>query len=527
MEVPISEVKSKAWYQVWWEESIWPGLGLFGESYMLFSIGTLRPVWELLYPNCWSDNNDDDVCSEKLLHSLSYNVVMGVICGMIIIGTLANRIGRRNGSILTAFLMAFGGLGLCASSLFLSSDPHTLFSAMSALLFIFGIGVGGEYPLSASSASERAMITLQQNMEREKKQQQTLEQQQAYVNFDHTYSSTTTDDNDDATTGSKGKRVILVFAMQGMGIFINSLTLTFLLMLTNQFGSNSKNGQNNANAQGNNVNNNQDNYYWDEEYDDAYVVNVEGYYNKNTLLGIWRIVYAIGAGTLAYVFVSRMYYLEESQVWKEDQERREYMMTKEVMMSEMRESSVRFSTIDGDFIPDPTWDQPLGTGSSEEQRQPPRRMSFFTYKFSSMRDMTQSVRQSITSSTRSISLSSKSEYFLLFKHFGMRLFGTSMSWLLWDIAFYGNKLFQSSFLLALTGEDATLMDLSAGTYVRTYPHCCHWHIYVKTMKSNHCLFACLLHDENFFSKMICNTNSFNVECFHCIVGLFCGSIYYR
>ena len=473
MEIPnTSDRKSKAWYQVWWEESVWPGLGLFGESYVLFSIGTLRPVWELLYPDCWSSDNhnnddgDDEICSDKLLHSLSYNVVMGVICGMIIIGTLANRIGRRNGSILTAFLMASGGLGLCASSLFISSDPHYLFSSMSALLFIFGIGVGGEYPLSASSASERAMTTLQQNMEREKQQreQQTLEEQ-AYVNFDHS----SIDDETKNKSGNKGKRVILVFAMQGMGIFINSLTLTFLLMITNQFGSNN----NNANAQGNN--NNQNNYYWNEDYDDGYVVTVEGYYNKNSLLGIWRLVYATGAGTLAYVLLSRMYYLEESQVWKEDQERREYMMTKEVMMNEMRESSVRFSTIDGDFIPDPTWDQPpLATSyNNEEQPHPPRRMSFFSYKFSSMRDMTQSVRQSINSSTRSIltsSSSSKSEYFLLLKYFGMRLFGTSMSWLLWDIAFYGNKLFQSSFLLALTGDDATLMQLSAGTFIQTYIH---------------------------------------------------------
>jgi hypothetical protein len=41
---------------------------------------------------------------------------------------------------------------------------------------------------------------------------------------------------------------------------------------------------------------------------------------------------------------------------------------------------------------------------------------------------------------------------LLWRHYSSRLFGTSACWLLWDVAFYGNKLFQSSFLLALIGE---------------------------------------------------------------------------
>jgi MFS family permease len=48
---------------------------------------------------------------------------------------------------------------------------------------------------------------------------------------------------------------------------------------------------------------------------------------------------------------------------------------------------------------------------------------------------------------------------LVRRHYGMRLLGASLSWFLWDIAFYGNKLFQSTFLLALTGgsESTTLL----------------------------------------------------------------------
>lgn len=46
------------------------------------------------------------------------------------------------------------------------------------------------------------------------------------------------------------------------------------------------------------------------------------------------------------------------------------------------------------------------------------------------------------------------------RNYGWRLVGASVSWLLWDIAFYGNKLFQASFLLALTGDETTLVEMS-------------------------------------------------------------------
>ena len=48
------------------------------------------------------------------------------------------------------------------------------------------------------------------------------------------------------------------------------------------------------------------------------------------------------------------------------------------------------------------------------------------------------------------------------ERYGMRLFGTSVAWLLWDVAFYGNKLFQGVFLEMVTGEDTGLFGLSVG-----------------------------------------------------------------
>lgn len=57
---------------------------------------------------------------------------------------------------------------------------------------------------------------------------------------------------------------------------------------------------------------------------------------------------------------------------------------------------------------------------------------------------------------------------LLIRYFGVRMFGSSMAWLLWDIAFYGNKLFQSSFLLAITGANTSLLELSGAAALNAF-----------------------------------------------------------
>jgi hypothetical protein len=111
----------------WLCQSAWPGLGLFGESFLLFSIGTLKPLWEIIFPDCFSYEQ----CSPRLLHSLTYSVVVGIILGMINLGYIANTIGRRNGSILTALLMTIGAVGMFLVSCFLVDSPPRMYQSMS------------------------------------------------------------------------------------------------------------------------------------------------------------------------------------------------------------------------------------------------------------------------------------------------------------------------------------------------------------------------------------------------------------
>ena len=57
---------------------------------------------------------------------------------------------------------------------------------------------------------------------------------------------------------------------------------------------------------------------------------------------------------------------------------------------------------------------------------------------------------------------------LFLRNYGLRLVGASLSWLLWDIAFYGNKLFQSTFLLALTGDSTSLLEFSLAASLNSF-----------------------------------------------------------
>ncbi|KAL7486255.1 hypothetical protein ACHAW6_011839 [Cyclotella cf. meneghiniana] len=444
--------------------TLWHGLGLFGESYLLFSIGTLKPLWTTLYPSCF-DERDDTVCPRPYLSykSITYSVVSGVILGMILLGTLGNTLGRRRGSILTASLLAAGSLGMTACSLVLSSWPSILFPAMSVCLFVFGVGVGGEYPLSASSASERAMAAMRRRREREvglhervqrllvdggagERGWQTLHANEKLGVIEECGASDLPEiplSPTNVTRGTRnslhsqnerlrtrGREVLMVFSMQGAGIFANSLLLTFLLMITRRRAVN----------------------------DDNEVVE---YYDTATLLAVWRITYATGAMILVYVLVSRINHLTESEVWAQDQERRRE--EQQLRSMEAYEGLVtNNNTNDGESsLILPSMSQ-ITLGSQ------------FDGLGSTNLDgckIVPAVVESMVQTTNSNGLDRDAnplKVALLLQHYGVRLFGTSLTWLLWDIAFYGNKLFQSSFLIVLTGEDASLMDITGASAINAF-----------------------------------------------------------
>jgi hypothetical protein len=212
--------------------------------------------------------------------------------------------------------------------------------------------------------------------------------------------------------------------MQGAGIFANSLLLTFLLMISRQGGNDNSNNQ-------------------------------EEKVFELSLLNIWRITYAIGTLILVYVLVSRIAHLTESEVWAHDRAERE-------VQCRSREASP------ATFVP-PKVKSLVATDKDEEIPEILPTMSQITLgsQFDGLGSTNLDGCRVVPAVVESIKgIDSKPlKVSLLLQHYGVRLFGTSMTWLLWDIAFYGNKLFQSSFLLVLTGEDATLMDITGAAAI--------------------------------------------------------------
>jgi len=54
------------------------------------------------------------------------------------------------------------------------------------------------------------------------------------------------------------------------------------------------------------------------------------------------------------------------------------------------------------------------------------------------------------------------------KHYWHRLTGTGITWLVWDLVFYGNKLFQTPIILAIVGTHATLFTVLKYTLLNSF-----------------------------------------------------------
>jgi Sugar (and other) transporter len=400
-------------------QSVWPGLGLLGESYLLFSLGTLQPLLATVG-----------------VVPLVIPLILGVICGMIGFGVAGSTgiSGRRGGSICTAALMWVGSLGMFWTSLAVqhhndddvdgsNNNNNALFGTSLCLL---GLGVGGEYPMAAASASEQQQVHNADGGEHHHR------------------------------GGGGGRQVQLVFSMQGMGILLHCILLWALLMI---FG--------------------------DEE--------------EASLLLVWRILYFVGVLLLSTVLITRVLLLKESPVWEADRKR----ATAAAAAAEMvelpgnRRSPPQSPSPSSDYYPgrnkqqqqlDPT-SSPAAAGLNHHSV----KKTTTTIENNNITNMAapyplihtvsslsvpsvaiavdgtavyhihteQEQRPPSSSSTSTGASNNHYEWRLAWKLYGARLVGVSLSWFFWDVAFYGNKLFQSAFLLALTGAETTTLTQGA------------------------------------------------------------------
>ncbi|BDA43280.1 probable inorganic phosphate transporter 1-3 [Coccomyxa sp. Obi] len=188
-DVPFFWFHSFKEFWFWLIEWAIPGLGMFCEAYFIFSIGNVRPIITDEYPNCWKIYRE---CSKTLTEAPDYTQIIGIILGMCTMGIIGDKIGRKWGSVTTASIMTLGAIVLtCTNGA--STKGFTVMYLISQL--VFGFGVGGEYPMAAGSAAERAEAG---GREMAKK---------------------------------RGREVVLTFSMQGVGNFVNTAVLCILVVI--------------------------------------------------------------------------------------------------------------------------------------------------------------------------------------------------------------------------------------------------------------------------------------------------------
>ncbi|KAJ5167830.1 uncharacterized protein N7482_003424 [Penicillium canariense] len=176
----------------YFKNSVLPGAGLGLEGYVLFSISNNSALFNVSYKDCWKGKT----CDKNWIAAVNYMEVAGIIVGQILVGFLGDWIGRRWGLIQDAAIM-FVGLLMLTAAWGLTENGWVICYAWS--LFFYSIGVGGEYPMTATIGMENG-----------------------YGNG----KVTTSEDR-----LHRGRSVVGAFLMQGWGQFANQAILIILLLI--------------------------------------------------------------------------------------------------------------------------------------------------------------------------------------------------------------------------------------------------------------------------------------------------------
>lgn len=155
----------------------------------------MTPLFKQVWPQCWSTYA---VCDENWIAAQTYLQILGIIIGQIGVGFEGDWIGRKAGLVQDALIM-FLGLVMLTAMWGTSLNGWVICYGWS--LFIYGFGVGGEYPMTSSTAME----------------------------YKAKGGSAAINQRDDKL--HRGRNVVLAFLMQGWGQMFNQVVLIVLLLV--------------------------------------------------------------------------------------------------------------------------------------------------------------------------------------------------------------------------------------------------------------------------------------------------------
>lgn len=131
--------------------TIWAAaFGLISDGYQNNLMTMANVIFKRLYPKAYTA-----VVSTRVSNSL----LVGAIIGQILVGLICDRVGRKVALVSTTALIVLGA-ALATAAHGAGGSPTGLFWFLTFARGITGIGVGGEYPASSTSASEAANETM-------------------------------------------------------------------------------------------------------------------------------------------------------------------------------------------------------------------------------------------------------------------------------------------------------------------------------------------------------------------------------
>jgi len=128
------------------------GSGFLADGYDLFIIGLVEIIMDFEYVQTGIIDSTSFRAAKGTMASAA---LAGAVLGQLFFGALADRVGRRIVFIVTAALIIVGSVASCLAQTDLwAGGPEQLFTQIAIARFVMGVGIGGEYPLSATIAAE-------------------------------------------------------------------------------------------------------------------------------------------------------------------------------------------------------------------------------------------------------------------------------------------------------------------------------------------------------------------------------------
>ncbi|KAI0339734.1 phosphate transporter [Trametopsis cervina] len=131
------------------------GVGFFTDAYDIFSINIASTMLQFVYAGSVGGNIEQAAVKAA--------APLGTLIGQLVFGWLADKIGRKRMYGIELIIIIIGTFG---QSLAANGDIGTvnIFSVLIVWRFIMGLGIGGDYPLSAVISSEFASTHIRGRM---------------------------------------------------------------------------------------------------------------------------------------------------------------------------------------------------------------------------------------------------------------------------------------------------------------------------------------------------------------------------